>query len=70
MDSMVGGDLKRLEELINTALLIEQSTHDQTIMEKVLSESQKLIETKEYTKAEMILRDGLTYDQWRDKFGA
>jgi len=21
-------------------------------------------------KAEMILRDGLTYEQWRDKFGA
>lgn len=46
MDTMVGGDLKRLEEMINTALLIEQSTHDQTIMEKVLSESQKLIEAK------------------------
>jgi hypothetical protein len=29
-----------------------------------------MIEKKDYNTAEQILRDGLTYEQWRDKFGA
>jgi len=31
-------------------------------MQKVLDEAQKLIEKKQYEKAEQILRDGLTYE--------
>jgi hypothetical protein len=62
MDTMVGADMNKMQELINTALLIEQSTHDESVMQKVLDESQKLIEKKQYEKAEQILRDGLTYE--------
>jgi len=62
MDTMVGADMKKMQELINTALLIEQSTHDESVMQKVLDEAQKLIEKKQYEKAEQILRDGLTYE--------
>lgn len=62
MDTMIGADPKKLQELVNTALLIEQSTHDETIMQKVLDEAQKLLEKKQYTQAEQILRDGLTYE--------
>jgi hypothetical protein len=35
MDNMVGADPKKLEELVKTALLIEQTTHDETLMIKV-----------------------------------
>jgi hypothetical protein len=62
MDTMVGADMNKMQELINTALLIEQSTHDESVMQKVLDEAQKLIEKKQYEKAEQILRDGLTYE--------
>ncbi|MFN9961457.1 MAG: hypothetical protein ACK55I_50935, partial [bacterium] len=62
MDTMVGADMNKMQELINTALLVEQSTHDESVMQKVLDEAQKLIEKKQYEKAEQILRDGLTYE--------
>ena len=62
MDTMVGVDPKKLKELVDTAILIEQSTHDESIMIKVLDEAQKMIEEKNYPQAENILRDGLTYD--------
>jgi hypothetical protein len=62
MDTMVGADMKKLQELVSTALLIEQSTHDESVMQKVLDEAQKLIEKKQYEKAEQILRDGTTYE--------
>ena len=39
-------------------------------MVKVLDEAKRLIEKKNYAQAELILRDGLTYEMWRDKFGA
>ena len=49
---MVGADMNKLQELVSTALLIEQSTHDEFVMQKVLDEAQKLIEKKQYEKAE------------------
>ena len=39
MDNMVGADPKKLEELVKTALLIEQTTHDETLMIKVFEEA-------------------------------
>lgn len=52
MDTMVGADPVKLQELVKTALLIEQSTHDESIMQKVLDEAQNYIEKKDYNTAE------------------
>lgn len=49
MDTLVGGDMAKVQEMVNTALLIEQSTHDETIMQKVLDEAQNLLEKSNYT---------------------
>jgi hypothetical protein len=39
-------------------------------MAKVMMEAESLIGKKMYKEAETILRDGFTYENWRDKFGA
>ena len=70
IDTMVGANEPKLKELVSTALVIEQSTHDESIMLKVLEEARKFIDKKDFAQAEQLLRDGLTYEMWRDKFGA
>ena len=70
MDTVVGADPAKIDQLIQTALMIETTANDATIMQKVLDEAQKLIEANNFKNAEMILRDGFTYEQWRDLYGA
>lgn len=68
MDQITGADPAKLEELIKTAILIEQAQHDEGIMQKVLTTSQEMIEEGKYAEAEKILQDGASYEQWMDKF--
>lgn len=70
MDTVTGVDEDKINELIKTAILIEQTQHDESIMVKVLQESSELIEEGKYPNAKQILEDGLTYEKWRDKFEA
>ena len=44
MDKSTGVDLKKIDEMIETALLIERTSHDESIMENVLGEAQNMIE--------------------------
>ena len=44
MDKSTGVDLKKIDEMIETALLIERTSHDGSIMENVLGEAQNMIE--------------------------
>ena len=44
MDKSTGVDLKKIDEMIETALLIERTSHDESIMENVLKEAQNMIE--------------------------
>jgi thioredoxin len=69
MDSITGVDTKKLENLIETALLIEKASHDESIMTQVLSTAETYIEEGNYKQAGQILQDGNTYEQWRDKYG-
>ena len=62
--------MKKIDELINTALMLDQITHDESIMVNVLKEAQAKLEKKDYSGCEQILKDGYTYENWRDKFGA
>ena len=48
LDTVTGFDMGKVEELVNMALLVEQTSHDESIMVRVLQESQKLIEEKKY----------------------
>ena len=68
MDQMTGVDDAKMEELIKTAVLIEQAQHDESIMHKVLSQSQEMIEEGKWAHAEQVLRDGSSYEQWMTKF--
>jgi uncharacterized protein YqgQ len=70
MDSLAGMDMKKIEEMITTALMLDQVSHDETIMVNVLKEAEAMLDKKDYTNCEQILRDGFTYEKWRDKFGA
>ena len=70
MDTLTGADSTKIDGMIDTALLIEKTSHDETIMVKVLKEAESMIEDGSYQNAKQILEDGSTYDQWRDKFGA
>ena len=44
MDTSTGVDMKKIDEIIETALLIERTSHDESIMENVLGEAQNMIE--------------------------
>ena len=70
IDTVTAVDQKKLNDLIQTAILVEQAQHDEGIMVKVLDEAQKYIEQGNFQNAKQILQDGNTYEQWRDKFGA
>ena len=62
IDSMTGFDPNKLQEMINTAELVNKAQYDETIMVSVLAEAQKMIEEKSYENAEQVLRDGYTYE--------
>jgi hypothetical protein len=70
MDSMAGMDMDRIKDMINTAHAIEAAVHDETVMDKVMEEAQKYIDEGKFKEGEVILRDGYTYEHWRDKFAA
>ena len=55
MDTVTGVDESKINELIKTAILIEQTQHDETIMVNVLNESSELIEAGKYANAKQIL---------------
>ena len=52
MDTMMGADQAKLDEFVKTALLIEQTQHDESIMETVLSQSEEMIHQGKYKEAE------------------
>ena len=70
MDQITGSDPAKLEELIKTALLIEQAQHDESIMKTVLTTSEEFIESGNFAKALEILKDGASYEQWMSKYAA
>jgi len=70
MDSMAGMDMDRVKDMIQTAHQIEAAVHDETVMDKVMDEAQKQLEQGLFKEGEVILRDGFSYEHWRDKFGA
>ena len=39
MDTSTGVDMKKIDEMIDTALLSERTSHDESIMENVLGEA-------------------------------
>jgi hypothetical protein len=39
MDSLAGMDMKKIEEMVTTALMLDSVAHDETIMVNVLKEA-------------------------------
>ena len=69
MDTLTGVDMKKVDNMIETALLIERTSHDVSIMEGVLKEAEQMIEEGLYKNAQQVLEDGSTYEKWAEKFG-
>ena len=70
MDTLTGVDMKKVDNMIETALLIERTSHDESIMVEVLKEAERMIEEGHYKNAQQVLEDGATYEKWAEKFGA
>lgn len=65
LDAMTGFDTKKLEALVETALLVEKAANDETVIMKVISQAQSAITDGDFKKALQMLQDGWTYEQWR-----
>ena len=48
---MTGFDPNKLEEMIQTALLVDKAANDETVIMKVISQAQELIKASDYKKA-------------------
>ena len=70
IDSITGFDLKKVEELVQTALLVDQAANDETVVQKIILEAESKIEGGFYSEALQLLQDAWTYEQWRSQFGA
>lgn len=51
MDTLTGADQAKIDGMVETALLIEKTSHDETIMVKVLKEAENMIEQGHYKNA-------------------
>ena len=51
MDTLTGADQAKIDGMVETALLIEKTSHDETIMVKVLKEAENMIEEGHYKNA-------------------
>ena len=58
-----------LDEFINTALAIESMSHDEAVMEDLISRAEGYINENKLDIAEKVLVEGYSYENWRDKFG-
>ena len=70
LDAMTGFDTKKLETLVETALLVDKAANDETVIMKVISQAQEAITNGDFKKALQMLQDGWSYEQWRSQFGA
>ena len=70
LDAMTGFDTKKLEALVETALLVDKAANDETVIMKVINQAQEAIKTGDFKKALQMLQDGWSYEQWRSQFGA
>lgn len=62
IDSITGFDLKKVEELVQTALLVDQAANDETVVDKIVKEAESKIEGGHYKDALQILQDAWTYE--------
>lgn len=70
MDAFVGMPQESvLTEFIQTALLLESIKHDESIMQELLNRVKDYINKKEFEAAEKALVEGLSYENWKEKFG-
>ena len=65
LDAMTGFDPKKLEALVETALLVEKAANDETVIMKVISQALSAIKDGDFKKALQMLQDGWSYEQWR-----
>ena len=62
MDQITGADPKKLDQMFETALLVEKSAYDEDIMNSVMTSTKELIEEGKFAEAEKILQDSATYE--------
>ena len=54
---------------MNTAIAIESLSHDESVMMDLITRAEGYINDNNLEVAEKVLAEGLSYDNWRDKFG-
>ena len=62
-------DDKKLDEFIQTGLVVSQVETNQDIMAEVLSKIETLITNKEFSKALQPIRDSLALPNWKETYG-
>jgi len=51
LDTMTGFDPKKLEALVETALLVDKAANDETVIMKLINQTQELIVAGDFKKA-------------------
>jgi thioredoxin-like negative regulator of GroEL len=59
----------RLQEFLDTALLMESMGHDERVISTLLAKAQEFLDQGQFEPAENMYLEGDTYEQWRDRFG-
>lgn len=62
LDNIVGYNLAKVDELVQTALLVDQAANDKSIIENVLKEASQKIDDGFYQEALTLLQDMWTYE--------
>ena len=62
LDGMTGFDLKKLEELVETALLCDKAANDESVVINVINQAKESIDGGFYDKALQLLKDSWSFE--------
>ena len=62
LDTMTGMDVTKLEKFIETALLIDKAANDETVIMKVIKQSEEAIIDLKYERALQMLQDSWSFE--------
>jgi thioredoxin-like negative regulator of GroEL len=65
VDSFTGFDPQKIEELVQTALLVDQAANDEQLMVDIIKKAENAIADGHYAEALQVLQDSWSYEQWR-----
>ncbi|CDW78100.1 thioredoxin [Stylonychia lemnae] len=70
IDTFVGiPTQEHLQQFFETAILVEQISHDENVIQSLITKAEEYVDTNKLDLAEKMYLEGYSHENWREKFG-